>query len=134
MDYANNSPYKCIIVDDDQLSIDILANFLSKIPDFEVVKTYIDPAKAIMDLRAESDIDFLFLDIRMDISGLDVAKVLRDSVRFLFFVTSYEEYAIDAFGVNGDKFLVKPIIFKKLVTAIDEVLQKEKKQKGYSIT
>ncbi|WP_316808164.1 LytR/AlgR family response regulator transcription factor [Pedobacter agri] len=134
MDYANNSPYKCIIVDDDQLSIDILANFLSKIPDFEVVKTYIDPAKAIMDLRSESDIDFLFLDIRMDISGLDVAKVLRDSVRFLFFVTSYEEYAIDAFGVNGDKFLVKPIIFKKLVTAIDEVLQKEKKQKGYSIT
>jgi len=134
MDYANKSPYKCIIIDDDQLSIDILANFLSKIPDFANVKTYVDPAKAIMDLKGERDIDFLFLDIRMDISGLDVAKILRDSVRFLFFVTSYEEYAIDAFGVNGDKFLVKPIAFTKLAAAIDEVLQKEKKQKGYSIT
>lgn len=131
MDNSNSSLYKCIIIDDDQLSIDILENFIKRIPELHIVKTYVDPTKAIIDMIEQDEIDFLFLDIRMDISGLDVAKVLRDKVRFLFFVTSYEEHALDAFGVNGDKFLVKPIMFPKLFTAINEVLEKENKQKGY---
>ncbi|RZK20960.1 MAG: response regulator [Pedobacter sp.] len=134
MSYADNPLYKCIIIDDDQLSIDILENFINRMPELHIVKTYVDPAQAIIDIIKEDGIDFLFLDIRMDISGLDVAKILRDKVRFLFFVTSYEEYALDAFGVNGDKFLVKPIMFPKLITSINEVLEKENKQKGHSVT
>lgn len=133
MDNLNTPHYKCVIVDDDQLSIDILENFLHQIPGFDVTATYNDPARAITQMKSVAGIDFLFLDIRMDISGLDVAKILRDQVRFLFFVTSYEEYAIDAFGVHGDMFLVKPISFSKLSASIEEVLRKENRQKGLSM-
>lgn len=129
MDYSKNTLYKCVIVDDDQLSIDVLANFLDQIPGLHVTETYTEPAQAIINIKDEDKIDFLFLDIKMDISGLDVAKVLRDKVRFIFFVTSYDQYALEAFGANGDKFLVKPVIFSKLQAAINEVLHRENRQK-----
>lgn len=129
MDYSKNTLYKCVIVDDDQLSIDVLANFLDQIPGLHVTETYTEPAKAIINIKDEDKIDFLFLDIKMDISGLDVAKVLRDKVRFIFFVTSYDQYALEAFGANGDKFLVKPVIFSKLQATINEVLHRENRQK-----
>lgn len=129
MDYSKNTLYKCVIVEDDQLSIDVLANFLDQIPGLHVTETYTEPAEAIINIKDEDKIDFLFLDIKMDISGLDVAKVLRDKVRFIFFVTSYDQYALEAFGANGDKFLVKPVIFSKLQAAINEVLHRENRQK-----
>jgi len=129
MDYSKNTLYKCVIVDDDQLSIDVLANFLDQIPGLHVTETYTEPAEAIINIKDEDKIDFLFLDIKMDISGLDVAKVLRDKVRFIFFVTSYDQYALEAFGANGDKFLVKPVIFSKLQATINEVLHRENRQK-----
>jgi len=129
MDYSKTTLYKCVIVDDDQLSIDILANFLDQIPGLHVAETYTEPIQAIITIKVEDKIDFLFLDIKMDISGLDVAKVLRDKVRFIFFVTFYDQYALEAFGANGDKFLVKPVMFSKLQTAINEVLHRENRQK-----
>jgi len=133
MNHSTQPLYKCIIIDDDQLSIDILENFIGKVPEMYVAKTFVDPGKALMEIKIDDHIDFLFLDIKMNISGLDVAKVLRDKVRFLFFVTSYDQYALDAFGANGDKFLVKPVVFPKLLTAINEVLYRENRQKGYSL-
>ncbi|WP_316797200.1 LytR/AlgR family response regulator transcription factor [Pedobacter agri] len=134
MDYSSNTLFKCVIIDDDQLSIDVLENFINQIPDLHISKTFTDPAQAIIDISENDHIDFLFLDIKMNISGLDVAKLLRDKVRFIFFVTSYDKYALDAFGANGDKFLVKPVVFQKLQTAINEVLHRENKQKGYTVS
>ncbi|MCX2474787.1 response regulator [Pedobacter sp. MC2016-05] len=93
MDYSKTTLYKCVIVDDDQLIIDVLANFLDQIPGLHVAETYTEPIQAIINIKVEDKIDFLFLDIKMDISGLDVAKVLRDKVRFIFFVTFYDQYA-----------------------------------------
>jgi len=133
MSDTNNALYKCVIIDDDQLSVDILQNFIDRIPELKVIKTYNNPALALTEIKSTDDIDFLFLDIKMDISGLDVAKILRDKVRFLIFVTSYEEFALDAFGVHGDKFLVKPIHFSKLSTAVDDVLRKENRQRGFPV-
>ena len=122
--------YKCVVIDDDQMSIDILGNYIKNIAELSLFKTYTNPASAITEIKLEDEIDFLFLDISMDISGLDVARVLRNKVQFLVFVTSYDEYALDAFGVNGDKFLVKPISFQKLQTAVSEVLNRENRRAG----
>ena len=119
--------YKCVIIDDDQLSIDILKTLINQHPAVTTLATYTSPARAINEISVEDEIDFLFLDIRMDISGLDVAKMLRDKVRYLIFVTAYDKYAIDAFKVHGDKFLLKPITPEKFLLAIDQILPKEKR-------
>ncbi len=125
MQQFNAPQQKCIIIDDDQLSIDILSNFIARTGVLTVVATYTDPIEAILAVRAIGEIDFLFLDIGMEVSGIDVAKVLRDHVRYLIFVTSYEKYALDAFNVYCDKFIVKPITYHKIESAIKDILRKE---------
>ena len=125
MQQFNAPQQKCIIIDDDQLSIDILSNFIARTGALTVVATYTDPIEAILAIRAIAEIDFLFLDIGMEVSGIDVAKVLRDHVRYLIFVTSYEKYALDAFNVYCDKFIVKPITYHKIESAIKDIIRKE---------
>ena len=69
--------YKCVIIDDEQLSINILKNFIDNSDQLELLNTFTDPLKGTHEILDYDAIDFLFLDIRMDISGLDVAKVIR---------------------------------------------------------
>jgi two-component system LytT family response regulator len=80
MQALNASQQKCIIIDDDQLSINILSKFIDRIDGLAVTATYTDPIDGILAIREMQKIDFLFLDIGMEVSGIDVAKVLRDHV------------------------------------------------------
>ncbi len=55
--------------------------------------------------------DIVFLDICMGkITGVDVATLIRkvDKNVIIFFVTSFDNYTMDAFRVNAFQFLVKP--------------------------
>jgi len=120
----NSKLYRCVIVDDDRMSIDILTGYISKVPKLNVYKSYQSASMAINEINMDDDIDFLFLDIRMDISGIDVAKVLRDKVKFIIFVTAYDEFALNAFSVGGDQYLVKPVFFPKFLETINQVLKR----------
>ena len=125
MPSLQSTPYKCIIIDDDQISIDILNGFISRTEGLTTLATYTDPIAGIEAIWANGEIDFLFLDISMEVSGIDVAKVVRDHVKYLIFVTSYEKYALEAFRVYCDKFLVKPVTYDKIHGAISDLLRKE---------
>ncbi|WP_293307388.1 LytR/AlgR family response regulator transcription factor [Pedobacter sp. UBA5917] len=121
----NTAQLKCVIIDDDQLSIDILNNFIARTGELTTIATYTDPIDGILAIREIDDVDFLFLDIGMEVSGLDVAKVIREHVRYLIFVTGHEKYALDAFGVYCDKFIVKPITYEKINSAVTDIIKKE---------
>lgn len=90
------------------------------IPKLTLVKSYTDPVLAIDEIQKQERLDFLFLDISMDVSGLDVASILREQVECIIFVTGYPEHALAAFGVYADGFLVKPINFEKLLSSVNQ--------------
>ncbi|GAA4202468.1 hypothetical protein GCM10022289_17290 [Pedobacter jeongneungensis] len=121
----NTAQLKCVIIDDDQLSIDILGNFIARNNQLTTIATYTDPIDGILAIREISDLDILFLDIGMEVSGLDVAKVIRDHVRYLIFVTGHEKYALDAFAVYCDKFIVKPVTYEKINSAIIDIIKRD---------
>lgn len=125
MQSFNTAQFNCVIIDDDQLSIDILNNFIARTGALTTIATFTDPIDGILAIREIGDVDFLFLDIGMEVSGLDVAKVIREHVRYLIFVTGHEKYALEAFGVHCDKFIVKPITFEKINLAITDIIRKE---------
>lgn len=125
MPSLQSTPYKCIIIDDDQISIDILKGFISRTAGLTTLATYTDPIAGIEAIWENGEIDFLFLDINMEVSGIDVAKVVRDQVKYLIFVTSHEKYALEAFRVYCDKFLVKPVTYDQIYGAISDMLRKE---------
>lgn len=101
-----------------------------KIDCFENAKELID---AIEDNKYSPAL--LLLDIYMPgKTGIAAAKELRqmgNNSRIIFLTTS-TEHALEAFGVNADQYLVKPVAEKDLFPVLDKMLDGlEKEQKSY---
>lgn len=119
--------YRCIIVDDDPGFVYLLSHYLSLVPKLQLWDSFLDPKVAMESIREDDEIDFLFLDIRMgNISGIDVAKHLRDKVKFIVFISATGEFALEALQVGGDHYLVKPIMFQKFLQTVNKVLKRYK--------
>jgi len=114
--------YSCVIIDDEFSSVFMLSEYISLIPKLKLIKSYVDPASAIKELTNNAKIDFLFLDIHMQISGIDVAKILRERAEIIVFITGYPEHALAAFGAEADDFMVKPIDFRKFLNRINRLI------------
>jgi DNA-binding LytR/AlgR family response regulator len=113
---------KCIIVDDEQFSVDSLLSYIELVPRLKVIAIYLDPLEALTSIKAGDDTDIIFMDIDMpNLSGIELAYGLRSRTNKLVFTTAHSEYAFDAYEVNGDAFLLKPITFAKFMLTIDRL-------------
>ncbi|PHN02072.1 LytR/AlgR family response regulator transcription factor [Flavilitoribacter nigricans] len=65
--------------------------------------------------------DLVFLDIQMpDFNGFDVlAKMDKDKIPFIIFVTAYDQYALKAFDVHAVDYLLKPYDNERFDRALD---------------
>ena len=102
------------ICDDEKSALDILSGaIVSAFKNYDVdavVETFARPA-ALLERMKSCTFDLLFLDIEMPgLGGLALAKALKDidPDTHIVFVTSYEQYAVDAFSVRATGYLLKP--------------------------
>lgn len=110
---------KCIIVDDEPLSRELLESHIERIPFLELVKSCADAFDAIDILQTES-IELLITDIQMPrINGLELIRSLSNPP-FLIFATAYSNYAIEGYDLNAVDFLLKPISFERFLKAINK--------------
>lgn len=62
--------------------------------------------------------DIAFLDINLpDMSGIDIATVLRDRAQVVF-VTAYSEYAVSAFEQHALDYVLKPATTRRLAETV----------------
>lgn len=102
-------PINCIAIDDDLSSLENLNSYLNTLPDLQLVKSYTDPLKALTDISVADKVDIIFMDIEMpSLSGIELASLLRDKTKHLIFTTAHTKYAIEAFSVEADAYLLKP--------------------------
>ena len=110
---------KISICDDEKRICATLAEKVGKIcPDAEII-TYASGKEL---LNADELPDILLLDIRMpEISGMDVAKILRDRDwrKILIFITGEEDQVFQSFDLQAFHFLVKPVADEKLKEVLD---------------
>lgn len=119
---------KCIIVDDEPLSRELLENHIERIPFLELVKSCADAFDAIDVLQTDT-IELLITDIQMPrINGLELIKSLSNPP-FLIFATAFSNYAIEGYDLNAVDFLLKPISFERFLKAINKA-KKDIDQKG----
>lgn len=117
----------CIIVDDEQFSVDAITKYIDMLPRLNIVGVYTDPQLALEKVSSDSDVDLLFMDIDMPrINGLELAKALRSKTQKLIFTTSHSKYAFDAYQVEGDAYLLKPFSFGKFSTTINRLFPNAK--------
>ena len=110
---------KCIIVDDEQFSIDALLKYIDLTGKIDVIKIYLDPTEALNNANNFENLDILFLDINMpNLTGIELAKIFRPRVKKIIFTTSHSSYAFDAFEVEADAFLLKPLTYAQFLTTI----------------
>lgn len=113
----------CIVVDDEFLARRLLADYIKKIPELNLVGTFDSPL-AISNVLKENKIDLIFTDIEMDdILGIEFVENLRMPIPpLVIFVTAYSEYAVKAFEIDAIEYLVKPVTFPRFLKAVNKAI------------
>ncbi|TYA70053.1 LytR/AlgR family response regulator transcription factor [Seonamhaeicola marinus] len=110
----------CIIIEDEIPAQRILKNFIDKIPNLELVKTFKAAMEANSFLNTHT-VDLVFLDINLpDISGIDFIKTVKNPPAVIM-TTAYPDYAVSSFELRTIvDYLVKPFSFNRFLKAINK--------------
>lgn len=113
--------WKCLIVDDEQLSLKIVEKYSKMVEQLEVVATCNSALKAMEFIKTDR-IDLMFLDIKMpDLLGTSFIRTLPHPPKVIF-ITSYPEFAVEAFELGAVDYLLKPISFERFLKAVNKVV------------
>jgi two-component system LytT family response regulator len=108
------------LIDDEPLALDRLRRLLAATGRVEILGATTQPEEAVAALTAHPP-DRCFLDIQMPrLNGFEVLARLP-SQPIVIFTTAYDQYALQAFGVNSVDYLLKPIEPEALDRALDKV-------------
>lgn len=120
--------FRLAVCDDEEIYIDHICRYLETYENESgnkiVVSRYVSGFHLLEDLRGGSrKYDILFLDVDMPVvQGIDVAMEVRkfDKDTPICFVTSYENYAFQAFQADATGYLVKPVKYAEFKRMIDK--------------
>lgn len=113
----------CVIIDDEKHAVELLAEYISAMPNLQLLKSFTNPLHALLDISAEDQIDIIFMDVDMpEMSGIDLSMAVRDKTKYLVVTTGHSKYAYDAFGVQANEYLLKPISMSKFALMINRML------------
>lgn len=119
---------RALIVDDEPAARSELRYLLEQTAKVKVVGEATNAEEAY-ELISKIDYDVIFLDVRMPgLSGTELARRIQDLKNrpSIVFVSAYSEYAIEAFEVEADDYLVKPVSEERLLRSIEKI----EKRKG----
>lgn len=109
--------YKSIIVDDEKLAREDLKSLLLEFSNIEIIGEA-DGSESAISLLKTVEPDLIFLDIQMPgKSGFDILQDIQTEARIIF-VTAYDEYAVKAFEISAQDYLLKPVSKSRLELAI----------------
>ncbi len=113
---------KVLYVDDEQLAVRKFEAVAATLPLVSELHCFTAAEGALAYVRT-APVDAAFLDIEMPgMRGIDLAAELLhiDPGMRIFFVTAYDRYALDAFGVNALGYLLKPYNQEMLAHALEK--------------
>lgn len=111
---------KCIIVEDEPLAAEVLADYIAQVPFLKLAGVYSDAFAAMESLQTEEP-GVIFLDLHLPrLKGLDFLKTLTDPPQVIV-TTAYRDYAIDSYDLNVTDYLLKPINFNRFLTAVNKI-------------
>lgn len=114
---------RCAVIDDEYLSVKLLADYVQKTPGLLLVLQTTKAAE-VPELIRQKQIDLIFLDIQMpEITGLELMKIIGDTCKVIF-TTAYPQYALDSYEHNAVDYLLKPITFDRFQTAIKKARER----------
>lgn len=115
---------KCIIVDDEPASREVLLKYTGDCPELELIQECKNAFEA-GDVLQNHEVDLIFLDINMPkLSGIQFYKSLTKAP-LVIFTTAYPEFAVEGFDLDAIDYLLKPFSFDRFLKAVNKVKDKK---------
>lgn len=120
-----STPWRIVIVEDEQLAAERLAQLLAQVAPAARVADVLDSvAEAVAWFQRQPPPDLAFFDIQLA-DGLSFDIFERCAVPCpVIFTTAYDHYAVKAFKVNSVDYLLKPLNADDLRAALDRFAQR----------
>ena len=112
---------KIVVIEDEEITADdLIENLLAVKPNCTIVKLLSSVSEALIFFKKQPEIDLIFSDIQLgDGLSFDIFKQVKINVPIIF-CTAYNEYALEAFKVNGIDYILKPFSIDEIKKAIDK--------------
>ena len=115
----DNSPIRCLIVDDEPLARQIISRYVLQVPTLQLVGECANAIQAFTFLQ-QHPVDLLFLDIRMpQLNGNDFLKALQNPPKVIF-TTAFSDYALESYELDAIDYLMKPITIERFLKAVNK--------------
>lgn len=125
---------RCLVVDDEPLGRDRITALLKAIPEAELLGTCADGAEAVERI-GELTPDLIFLDVQMpELDGFGVLAALPERSRpDVIFITAHDQYALKAFEVHAQDYLLKPFDRDRFFAAFERAAERINSRRPHSI-
>ncbi|MEO6149215.1 MAG: LytTR family DNA-binding domain-containing protein [Mucilaginibacter sp.] len=111
---------RCLVVDDEPLALNILEDYISKMPFLVLVKATTNPIEALT-LVQDAAADLVFLDVQMpELTGIQFLKIANGKAKVIL-TTAYPQYALEGYELDVVDYLLKPIAFDRFYKAVQKV-------------
>ncbi len=122
----------CIIVEDEPIAAEILAEYIEDTSFLRLTKTCRDAISAL-DVVHNEQVDVIFLDINLPkLNGIEFIKTLRKQPKIII-TSAYHEFAVEGFELQVVDYLLKPIDFPRFTMAVQKLLQPTKSNSNFEI-
>lgn len=119
---TSTSPLRCLVVDDDPLSVQVVENCIASTPFLKAVGSC-ESAVAAAEVLRNQEVDLLFLDVEMPLmSGIDLLSTLQNPP-LVILITSSKQYAVEAFEYDVVDYLLKPVSYARFLKAAQRALE-----------
>ncbi len=114
---------RCLVVDDDELSRNVLVDLISETDSLEIIKSCENAIDAFNIIK-EEHIDLVFLDIEMPkMDGMEMLRTLSPLPQIIL-VTSHSEYAVESYEHDVTDFIQKPVSQARFLKSVDKALRR----------
>ena len=112
---------RCIAVDDEPLALDIISDYVAKVPELTLVASTTNAIEALAMVQ-NGEVDLAFLDVQMpELTGIQFLKIINGKCDVIL-TTAYPQYALDGYELNVVDYLLKPIAFDRFYRSVQKVL------------
>jgi two-component system, LytTR family, response regulator len=113
---------RCIVIDDEPLALNILADYINKTDNLLLVDITTQPLQGLQRIQ-NNEADVVFLDINMPvINGLQAMDIIGKQCRIIL-TTAYPDFAVQGFDRDVVDYLLKPVSYERFCKAIKKLEQ-----------
>ncbi|MGY4536114.1 two-component system LytT family response regulator [Mucilaginibacter sp. UYNi724] len=110
---------RCLVVDDEPLALNILEDYISKMPSLQLVKATTNPIEALTMVQ-DGGIDLVFLDVQMpELTGIQFLRIANGKAKVIL-TTAYPQYALEGYELDVVDYLLKPIAFDRFFKSVQK--------------